>query len=478
MAEETAQKKAHQTPDEVIASQRSRQLTIMAVVLLLLAGAIAAHRFGNRNAEKPAGTVALVSFKDADVAAIEIFAGVGGSKVKLTRDGENWRLSNRYGALADKDDAAALIKKVVDAKRLDRAATEESARFALFELTYEQAAHVVFTDKQGKELVHLLIGKGTGAAADFIRYSAKDAPPGVFELVDSAGVMETLRSRLHLDTEGKPEVRTWLDATAFKSLSREAEVQRMVINDKGVQIEVESATDRRDPSKRIWNVLKPEPGYGNSANIDGAIEALRTMRGADVAGKPSPHGPELGVAKAERWVEVKFSSKAGAGKTESLRFDFGTVKEHEVALWISSEKQGELIWWVNEYVLSRVFRPIADFVDVAPLPPPGPAVTDRAVVTHILVSFTGTGVPTKQQRTRMEARKLALAILEQAQGTADWKALQLQHNEDGAPHTEYPVEKDDSRWDKNFSSGALSLKVGEVGLFETQFGYHIIKRME
>ncbi len=477
MAEETVNKKAPLTPDEVIASQRSRQLTIMAVVLLVLAGAIAAHRWGNRTVDKPAGSVALVSFKEADVAIIEIFSGAGGDKVKLTRDGEAWRLSSRFGALADKDDAAALIKKVVDAKRLDRAATEESARFALFDLTYEQAAHVVFTDKQGKELVHLLIGKGTGAAADFIRYSAKDAPPGVFELVDSAGVMETLRSRLHLDADGRPEVRTWLDTTAFKTLSRESEVERLVIHDKGVQIEVESAPDPRDATKRIWNVLKPEPSYGNSATIDGAIEALRTLRGADVAGKPSPQGLELGVAKAERWVEVKFNSK-GAGKTESLRFDFGIVKDREVALWVSSEKQGELIWWVNEYVLTRVFRPLADFVDVAPLPPPGPAVTERAVVTHILISFTGTGVPTKQPRTRLEARKLALTILEQAQGAGDWKALQLQYNEDGAPHTEYPVEKDDLRWDKSFTSGALSLKAGEVGLFETQFGYHIIKRVE
>ena len=100
------------------------------------------------------------------------------------------------------------------------------------------------------------------------------------------------------------------------------------------------------------------------------------------------------------------------------------------------------------------------------------------MVTHILISFTGTGVPTKQPRTRLEARKLAQTVLEQAQGASDWKAMQLQYNEDGAPHTEYPVEKNDTRWDKNFSSGALSLKVGEVGLFETQFGYHIIKRVE
>jgi PPIC-type PPIASE domain len=477
MAEQTATKKAPLTPDEVIASQRSRQLTIMAVVLLVLAGAIAVHRWGNRTVDKPPGSVALVGFREADVAALEIFSGAGGDKVKLMRDGEAWRLGNRFGALADKDDAAALIKKVVDAKRLDRPATEESARFALFDLTYEQAAHVVFTDKQGKELVHLLVGKGTGAAADFIRYSAKDAPAGVFELVDSAGVMETLRSRLHLDAEGKPEVRTWLDTTAFKTLNRESEVERLVIHDKGGHIEMESAPDPGDATKRIWSLIKPEPAYGNSATIDGAIEALRTLRGADVAGKPVPQGTELGVTKAERWVEVKYGSKA-AGKSEIMRFDFGKLNDKEVALWVSSEKQGELIWWVNEYVLSRVFRPLADFVDVAPLPPPGPAVTERAVVTHILISFTGTGVPTKQPRTRLEARKLALSVMEQAQGAGDWKALQLQHNEDAAPHTEYPVEKNDTRWDKNFSSGALSLKVGEVGLFETQFGYHIIKRVE
>lgn len=478
MTDESQQKKPILTPDEVIAAQRSRQLTIMAVVLLLLAGAIAAHRFGSREPVKAAGSVALAAFKESDVAAVEIFSGAGGERVKLTFDGEVWRLMNRYGALADKDDVAALVRKIVEAKRHERASTEEPSRFALYDLTYEQAAHVVFSDKQGKELLHLLVGKGKNPSADFIRFSGKDALPGVFELVDSAGIMETLRSRLHLDNDGLPEVKAWLDTGAFKTLPREVEVERIEISDNGSVIELQSAPDAAQGGKRTWSVLKPEAAYGNSTTIDGVLEALRSLRGADVAGKTSPHGPELGVVSPQRFVEVRFSTKGAGAKSETLRFDFGKVRDSQVALRVSSEKQGEFIWWVSESVLARVFRTPGDFVDVAPLPAAGPAVTERAVVQHILVSFSGTGVRLKQERNKLDARRLAQAVLEKAQGGADWKALQLEYNEDGAPHTEYPVEKDDTRWDKAFTAGALSLKVGEVGLFETQFGYHVIKRLE
>ena len=475
MTEEQKSKPAV-TPDEAIASQRSRQLTIIAIVLLLLSGAVAATRF-SKKPEEPKGSESLVSFKPGDVASFEIFSGAGGERVKLARDGEAWRLMSRFGALVDTEEAGGLVKKLTEAKRLARPATEEPSRFSEFDLTYEQAAHLVLLDKQGKELVHLLVGKGQNTSSDFIRYSGKDALPGVYELVDAAGVMETLRSRLHLDAEGKPEVRSWVDTGAFKTLPREAEVSRLTIGDKAVQIEAESQADPKDAAKRIWQVVKPEASYGNSAALDGALEAIRNMRGTDVAGKPGAQGSELGVINAERWVEIKYSVKGG--KTETMRLDFGKTKDHDVAVWVTSESKGEFIWWANDYVLTRVFRPAVDFTDVAPLPPPGPAVTEQAKVQHILISYSGTRVPTKKPRTKAEARKLVQQVFEKAQAPgADWKALQLEFNEDVDPHSEYPVVKDDPNWDKAFTQGALSLKIGEVGLFETQFGYHIIKRLE
>jgi hypothetical protein len=337
---------------------------------------------------------------------------------------------SRFGALVDTEEAGGLVKKLTEAKRLARPATEEPSRFSEFDLTYEQAAHLVLLDKQGKELVHLLVGKGQNTSSDFIRYSGKDALPGVYELVDAAGVMETLRSRLHLDAEGKPEVRSWVDTGAFKTLPREAEVSRLTIADKAVQIEAESQADPKDAAKRIWQVVKPEASYGNSAALDGALEAIRNMRGTDVAGKPGAQGSELGVINAERWVEIKYSVKGG--KTETMRLDFGKTKDHDVAVWVTSESKGEFIWWANDYVLTRVFRPAVDFTDVAPLPPPGPAVTELARVQQLLVGFIGTPARLKKSRTKAEARRLVQEVLEKAQEKdADWARKGLQRGISG-----------------------------------------------
>jgi hypothetical protein len=101
-------------------------------------------------------------------------------------------------------------------------------------------------------------------------------------------------------------------------------------------------------------------------------------------------------------------------------------------------------------------------------------------VQHILVGWVGIQVNLKQQRTKQQARKLVQEVLEKAQGPdADWKTLEKQYHE-GMPGSSEasPVEKDDPMWPKSFSAGALSLRVGEVGLFETEYGYFIIKRVE
>ena len=477
-ATQDAAKKPTLTPDEVIASQRSRQLTIVSVVLLALALGVAATKYW-KQPEVATGSEPLASLKPEDVVSVELFIGAAGERVKLFKDGEIWRLTNRFNALADSEDVELLIKKAAAAKRLVRAATDDKARFSNYELGDEQAPHLLLADKQGKELLHVLVGKGDNSSTDFIRYGGKTGASGVFELVDFGGSLDTLRSRLQLDADGKLDARSWLDVRAFKTLPGNAEATKIKIHDKDLEIELESTPDASQPGKRVWQVVAPERSFGNASAAEGIISALSTLTGFDVAGRPSPQGPELGLSNDDRWVEVKFSNPASPQKMETLRVDFGKKKDTEVAVWVSAENKGEFLWWVNDFIIGRIFRPVAEYCDVAPFPAPGPAVTDSALVQHILVSWTSAGVTLKRPRSKAEARKLAEDVLNRAKTAgSDWKALQLEFNEDGAPHTDYPVDRNTSNLAPPFKSLALSLKAGEFGIVETQFGYHIMKRLE
>jgi len=465
------------TPDEVIAAQRSRQLTIISVVLLLLAGAVAAHRFAAPS-ETPTGNVEVAKFNADDIMGIEIHAAQG-ERLKLSRDGAVWRVVNRFNALADAEEPGILVKKIAGAKRLARPVTEDAQRFYLYQLNDEMAAHVILTDKAGKEVIHLLVGKGDNASSDYIRYAGKDGPAGIYELVDFGGSFDTIRARLKLDEENRPQPREWLQLDSFKTLPRDFDATRILIRDHDVEIELQSAPDTRDAGKRIWSMVRPQADFGNQSAVTGALEAIRNLRGYDVAGRPSPQGTELGLADPKRYVEIRYNTPGEGSRPESLRVDFGNRRGTEVAVWVTGESRGEFIWWVNDGVLARVFRPVEEFTDVAPLPPPGPAIVQECRVQHILVSWNGQPVTLKQPRTKKQARLLAEEVLAKARAEgSDWKALQKEHNEDSMdPHASYAIHPG-ANLAPEFMAMGQSLKVGEFGLAESAYGYHIIKRTE
>jgi peptidyl-prolyl cis-trans isomerase SurA len=101
-------------------------------------------------------------------------------------------------------------------------------------------------------------------------------------------------------------------------------------------------------------------------------------------------------------------------------------------------------------------------------------------VAHILVTYTGTGAIDEQQRTREEALQRALDVAFRAKQGEDFGELALEFS-------------DDKRTNENggrlaplrfghavaeFEDAAFNLAVGEVSdVVETEFGFHVIKRI-
>lgn len=112
-----------------------------------------------------------------------------------------------------------------------------------------------------------------------------------------------------------------------------------------------------------------------------------------------------------------------------------------------------------------------------PAPPAGP---QRVRASHILVAYKGA---TRSQATRSkdEAKKLAEQLLNRAKGGADFGQLAHDFSDD-------PTAKarngdlgsfDRQTMTKAFSDAAFALDVGQVSnVVETEFGFHIIKRVE
>lgn len=112
----------------------------------------------------------------------------------------------------------------------------------------------------------------------------------------------------------------------------------------------------------------------------------------------------------------------------------------------------------------------------------------KAKVTHILVKVGGTTKPPGEQRTADQAKALCEELWKRYHDAAEedkvrvWKEMQVQYNEDGAPHNVYDVTPS-AGLIKLFKDVALTTEVGQARIapYDRQgspYGYHLIRREE
>ncbi|MFC2167945.1 peptidylprolyl isomerase [Acidobacteriota bacterium] len=119
---------------------------------------------------------------------------------------------------------------------------------------------------------------------------------------------------------------------------------------------------------------------------------------------------------------------------------------------------------------------------------------DHLTVQHILISFQGAPRMDGVTRTQEQAQELAKEILKRAQGGEDFDALVKEYTDDQHPGI-YKMSNIDVKPDSEggessrtrmvtaFGDVSFSLRVGEIGMTEfspeaSQYGWHIIKRLE
>jgi hypothetical protein len=114
-------------------------------------------------------------------------------------------------------------------------------------------------------------------------------------------------------------------------------------------------------------------------------------------------------------------------------------------------------------------------------------VSNRAKAKHILISFkdkadafSGGIDPRAAGRTRADAEALVRDLLAQLEAGGDFVALMQEHSEDkGSAAANRPFDvSPDAGLVIEFRQLGLRLAVDEVGVAESDFGFHIMKRVE
>ena len=114
-------------------------------------------------------------------------------------------------------------------------------------------------------------------------------------------------------------------------------------------------------------------------------------------------------------------------------------------------------------------------------------VTDEASVKHILISWDALGPtlngqqdPRASDRSRAEAAKLITELAERSENGEDFESLMAEYSEDGGSARSgvaYPVTRE-AQLAFMFRRIALRLEPGEQGVVKTNFGYHLVRRVE
>jgi parvulin-like peptidyl-prolyl isomerase len=109
--------------------------------------------------------------------------------------------------------------------------------------------------------------------------------------------------------------------------------------------------------------------------------------------------------------------------------------------------------------------------------------TDVAKVKHIIIGWDemNDGDPRAVNRTRAQLEKLVADLLARLKKGEDFEALMVAHSEDtlDAVKSGKPIEVTaDAQLTLPFINLSRRLKVGEVGVVRTEFGLHIVKRVE
>ena len=114
-------------------------------------------------------------------------------------------------------------------------------------------------------------------------------------------------------------------------------------------------------------------------------------------------------------------------------------------------------------------------------------IANTAQVKHVLISwkdmaeaFGGRLDSRAEKRSKADAEAQVKQILEQLKGGADFDAMMKQYSEDPGSATTaraYAVTPD-AQLVIEFRQLSLRLRVGEVGVVQSDYGFHIIKRIE
>lgn len=224
--------------------------------------------------------------------------------------------------------------------------------------------------------------------------------------------------------------------------------------------------DVKDFKKFDWNAAEKKTGMTNAEYVKGsAVESLVPVYALISEGEK--HGIKLSgdeEKKIQDWLKQVKSQygdqfatilKQSGYESEEVLVEMQKLQSLMSKVYADVEKD------ISKYATAEQLKPYMD--------------EDKITAKHILIPFEENA----DDNSKAETKKKAEDILAKINAGEDFDKLREENSQDpGQPDAGYTFANDGTMV-QEFTDAAFALKPGEVSkVVETQYGYHIIKRVE
>ncbi len=335
---------------------RNRPLLILALtVVMLLAFSVVQRVLHRRAVTSPTtATVVAADFEPADINRVTVGTAADSVAVVLERLGEGWVARTAWGHPVDPrklQELLAALDSLQGDFRSDEPAILEDYGLG----PQSDPVKVTLFGKDWQPVCALLLGKraddGSGV---FVR------APGSHAVYL---VRTEVRGKLGLwAPEAKPETRTFLDLSVFKTDA--AGIRQIALHDGDKTLVMEKVLTTAGsgdgsappPQDWEWTLTAPSRRALAKTKVDGVMNALTGIQAADIA-DPGVGMEKYGLWKAARRVEVTLAD----GSTFELRVgDAQPATGGAQPGRYCMTSRDTRIWVIRENKLDQIFKKLAD----------------------------------------------------------------------------------------------------------------------
>ena len=218
-----------------------------------------------------------------------------------------------------------------------------------------------------------------------------------------------------------------------------------------------------------WDKIEKESGLSYKEMSKAlAVNAVSSMY--SIISEGEKHGivlDEADKAEAKEWLETQKANYGEEFETvlKSNGYDSEeSLLEMYTAQILANKIYKDLESNMSEYITPQIEAQVSD---------------DKVTVKHILIAFKNEEDGTVSDKAKADAKEKAEMVLAKVKAGEDFDKLIEEYNEDPGATSDGYTFANDGTMVQSFADASFALEIGAVSeLVETNYGYHIIKRMD